>query len=67
MYSPKIRDPLIPILFLLGQHRKQPMTKVVQDLILEALTRTELPDNTVIPFENARLLLSPTTCLQEAA
>jgi hypothetical protein len=67
MYSPKIPDPLIPILYRLGQHRKQPMTQVVSELIVEALTHTELPDKTVIPFQNAKMLLSPSNPVQEAA
>ena len=67
MYSPKIPDPLIPVLYRLAQDRKQPMTQVVSELIIEALSRTKLPDNTVIPFQNAMMLLNPSNQVQEAA
>lgn len=33
MYSPKIHEDLIPILYKIGKEQKMPMTKVVDDII----------------------------------
>jgi hypothetical protein len=67
MYSPKIPDPLIPVLYRLAQDRKQPMTVVVSELLLTALEEANLPDNLTIPFLNAKTLLQPLEALKEAA
>lgn len=33
MYSPKIREDLIPELYMLSKHVQKPMTKVVDDIL----------------------------------
>jgi len=38
MYSPKIREDLIPILYQLGKEQKKPMTKVVDEILRSYLT-----------------------------
>jgi hypothetical protein len=43
MYSPKISNTLIPILYRLGRVRKIPMTRLVDDLITKALKTEALP------------------------
>ena len=37
MYSPKIAEDLIPIIYRLGQQRSIPMTKVVDNLLRKTL------------------------------
>ena len=37
MYSPKIREDLIPILFKLARRKKRPMTKLVDQIIRSQL------------------------------
>ncbi len=44
MYSPKIREDLIPKLYRLAKARKQPMTTLVNDLIEESLVGEEIPE-----------------------
>lgn len=44
MYSPKIDERLIPVLYHLGRARKKPMTELVTDLIGKALVREDLPE-----------------------
>ncbi len=44
MYSPKISDALVPILYRLGKARRMPMTRLVDELITKALTAEQLPD-----------------------
>ena len=41
MYSPKIREDLIPILYHLGKEQGKPMTKVVDDILRDYLTLRE--------------------------
>ncbi len=67
MYSPNIHPSLIPILYRLGQHRKQPMTQVADQLLLEALEKTELPVPCQDMLSNAQRILQPVRILQEAA
>lgn len=38
MYSPKIREDLIPVLYHLGKEQGKPMTKVVDDIIRGYIT-----------------------------
>jgi hypothetical protein len=38
MYSPKISEELIPIIYRKAKQQKRPMTKVVNDLLREKLT-----------------------------
>jgi hypothetical protein len=37
MYSPKIREELIPVLYRLARHREVPMTRLVDSLLRESL------------------------------
>ena len=37
MYSPKIREDLIPILFKLARRKKRPMTKLVDQILRNQL------------------------------
>lgn len=41
MYSPKISESLIPILYILAQKRHIPMTRLVNELILAGLITYE--------------------------
>lgn len=41
MYSPKIKDEFIPLLYRIAKSRKKPMTAVVNDMIAESLKRQE--------------------------
>jgi len=49
MYSPKINEEHIPVLYQLGKKLKKPMTVVVNELLKEALTQHQEP---VIPKQN---------------
>ncbi len=44
MYSPKIAEALIPVLYHLRRSRKVPMTKLVHRLLVKALSAEDLPD-----------------------
>ena len=44
MYSPKIREDLIPKLYRLGQRKRRPMTHLVAEAIDEYLARQERED-----------------------
>ena len=52
MYSPKIDESLIPILYRLGKARRMPMTRLVNELIAKALETEQLPDEirTMMPM-----------------
>ena len=43
MYSPKITEELIPILYQLARARRVPMTKLVDRIIREALVHEDRP------------------------
>ena len=43
MYSPKITEELIPILYQLARARRVPMTKLVDRIIREALVQEDRP------------------------
>ena len=43
MYSPKISETLIPLLYHLGKARHMPMTRLVDTLIRRALAAEEQP------------------------
>ena len=68
MYSPTIHPTLIPILYRLGQHRDQPMTRLTDELILDALERVELPLPCHDLLDTAKRVLRPSEpVLKEAA
>jgi len=43
MYSPKVTEELIPILYRLAKDRKMPMTRLVDGIIRQALATNSLP------------------------
>ncbi len=51
MYSPKIDESLIPVLYHLGKARRKPMTRLVTDLISRALASEDLPEPALEAFE----------------
>lgn len=52
MYSPKIRDDLIPTLYWLAKERKMPMTRVVDRILRDALGKREKRRTGVISEDN---------------
>ena len=54
MYSPNIDPLLIRPLYHLGKARKQPMTRLVSELIFEGLVARNLPDDAVRHLDAAR-------------
>ena len=52
MYSPKISEELVPVLYRLARDRRMPMTRLVNGLLREALASDQLPQD------------KPTPCLQ---
>ena len=70
LYSPVIDPLLIKPLYHLGKARKQPLTKLVSELLFEALSTRQLPAEGATYFDEARALYEPqtqSTLLQEAA
>ena len=51
MYSPKIKEDLIPTIYRLSKENKAPMTKVVDGILRSALngSRSPLKENPLIP------------------
>ena len=43
MYSPKVAEELVPVLYRLAKDRKMPMTRLVNGIIREALATNNLP------------------------
>ena len=43
MYSPKVDEELVPVLYRLAKERKMPMTKLVNGIISQALATNSLP------------------------
>ena len=50
MYSPAIAPGLIPVLYRLGKARGVPMTRLVSELLFDALERTDLPADALPHF-----------------
>lgn len=46
MYSPKIREELIPVLYRLAKHKRMPMTKLVNHLLRESLAQYQIENQT---------------------
>lgn len=45
MYSPKIREDLIPVLYQMGKEQRKPMTKVVDEILRGYITcKDKMPD-----------------------
>ena len=43
MYSPKVDEELVPVLYRLAKERKMPMTRLVDGIIRQALASNTLP------------------------
>ena len=50
MYSPAIAPGLIPVLYRLGKARGVPMTRLVSELLFDALERSDLPADALPHF-----------------
>ena len=48
MYSPKIRDELIPVLYHYSKHMEEPMTRTVDRMIYRSLRQAPLPSEASI-------------------
>lgn len=44
MYSPKIAEELVPVLYRLAKDRKMPMTRLVNGIIRDVLANKNLPN-----------------------
>jgi hypothetical protein len=44
MYSPKIAEELVPVLYRLAKDRKMPMTRLVNGIIRDVLADKDLPN-----------------------
>ena len=57
MYSPKIREELIPVLYRLAQHKRMPMTKLVDGLLRESIAQYQAQQTpeTQTPKEKAHV------------
>ena len=42
MYSPKIKDDLIPMLYILGKEQGKPMAQIVDEILREYLTKIRM-------------------------
>lgn len=49
MYSPKISEELVPVLYRLAKERKMPMTRLVDGIISQALASNTLPLGKSVP------------------
>ena len=67
MYSPTIHPTLIQILYRLGQQLEQPMTRLTDELILDALERVELPLACHDLLDVAKRVLRPSEPVQKEA
>jgi hypothetical protein len=45
MYSPKISEDLIPVLYVTAKSKKQPMTKLVDSILRQHLIQSSVPAN----------------------
>ena len=68
MYSPKIAEDLIPILYRMRKARKIPMTRLVDSILREALRNMEAADDSAkMPDSAASSLASEPAMDQKAA
>ncbi len=51
MYSPKIREDLIPIIYTRAKEKKEPMTKIVDELLRDGLKDNEETVNDITDNE----------------
>ncbi len=48
MYSPKINEGLIPKLYKLGKAYRKPMTKVVDEILRDYLSKIEIKEESTV-------------------
>jgi hypothetical protein len=53
MYSPKISEELVPVLYRLAKEKRVPMTRFVDRLIRQALTSNILPQGKLVNCQPA--------------
>jgi hypothetical protein len=61
MYSPKIAEDLVPVLYHLAKRKKMPMTRLVNTIIRNTLTK-DLPDNAQCKTEPLSLCMTGEGC-----
>ena len=49
MYSPKISEELVPVLYRLARDRRMPMTRLVNGILREALASDQLSEHKPAP------------------
>lgn len=52
MYSPKIREEYIPVLYKIAKERRKPMTVIVNEMIAESLAKQQESDNVTEPEDS---------------
>jgi hypothetical protein len=57
MYSPKIAEDLVPVLYHLAKRKKMPMTRLVNAIIRNTLTK-DLPDDAQCETESVSLCMA---------
>ena len=53
MYSPKINEALVPVLYRLAKERSMPMTSLVDGIIRQALSSNSLPRGKLVSCQQA--------------
>jgi hypothetical protein len=53
MYTPKISEELVPVLYRLAKERSIPMTRLVDGIIRRALTSNSLPQGKLVNCQPA--------------
>lgn len=54
MYSPKIAEDLMPVLYKIGKAGGKPMTEIVNEIIREAIAKDTLRRNKETTAKNSR-------------
>jgi len=67
MYSPRISEHLVPVLYRTARHRRIPMTVLVNQLLLKALEGADLPVDAREGLGAAQAVLGRPVALKEAA
>ena len=62
MYSPKIKEDLIPIIYTKAKEKKIPMTKLVNDILRDKLKDT---GDTMYSNTDKQMVSSPVNCVIE--
>jgi len=53
MYSPKVSEELVPVLYRLAKERRMPMTRLIDGIIRQALTSNILPQGKLVNCQPA--------------